>query len=91
MEFFQEIVEQFVLESIEEIALYARHRDDNTVDFKDAKLFYERKFKHSLPSILSVLYTNQLPPEIILKSVKKNKPPTDDYLDHIQDFKKIKK
>ena len=91
IEFIQEIVEQFVLESIEEIALYARHRGDNTVDFKDAKLFYERKFKRSLPSILSVFFTNQLPPEIIMKSIKKSKPPTEDYLNHIQDFKKAKK
>ena len=89
--FLQEMIDEFVTESIEEMAQYARHRGDNTVDMKDAKLFYERKFHHSVPAILSIIRDIHNPSDIIFKSIKKDKQPTTSYLNYLQDVKKSKK
>ncbi|ELP89012.1 hypothetical protein EIN_493110 [Entamoeba invadens IP1] len=89
--FFQEMIEEYVEQSVEEMMIFAKHRGDNTVDFRDAKLFYERAFKHSIPGILSVIQQNHPPTESIVKSLNKKKPIPKSYLAHLQDFKKSKK
>ncbi|EDR28115.1 hypothetical protein EDI_322430 [Entamoeba dispar SAW760] len=89
--FLQDLVEEYVIESAEEMMVYARHRSDNTLDFRDAKLYYERQFHHSIPAILSVIQQSHLPTESILKSIYKKKPLTKNHITHIQDFKKAKK
>ena len=90
--YLQDLVEIFVLESLSEMIEYSKHRgDDNTVDFKDAKLFYERKFKRSIPFISSVWSNGTSLVETISKSIKKNKSCTSSYFSHLQDFKKMKK
>ena len=89
--FFQDMITDYITESIEEMALYARHRGGDTVDFKDAKLFYEQHFHHSLPAILSVYQQSNAPLETLVKSIRKCRKPTEKYINNILDFKKGKK
>ena len=83
-------IEQYVIESMKEMIKYAIHRSDNTVDFRDAKLFYERSFNKGVPMILGIMQ-QQNTIKLTLRAIQKKRAATKNHIRRIQDFKKSKK
>ena len=88
---FQDLVEEYVEECVREMMLYSKHRQDNTVDYRDAKLYFEKTFGTSVPGILAAVQPQQPPTESVMKSTYRRKPMSKTHLSHVQDFKKAKK
>ncbi|KAL7718582.1 Transcription initiation factor TFIID subunit 12 domain-containing protein [Entamoeba marina] len=89
--FFQDLIEDYVEVCMEDMMLFTKHRADNTVDFRDAKLYYERSFSKCIPGIMNVSQQQHPPTDSIVKTIHKKKPHTKTYLNRLQDFKKSKK